>query len=692
MRFIKLIVLATLLASLAAAQANPPELEKTNPAEMPKQVPGFDANAIDKAIQPCQNFYQYACGNWLKNNPIPADKASYGRFTELFDRNRAVLRQILEQASAADPKRSAVEQKIGDYYASCMDVKAIDAKGLEPVQSELDRINEMRSKSDLPAELAHLHNVGVDALFNLVSQQDAKNSEMMIAAVFQGGQGLPERDFYFKDDPKSQEQRNQYVAHIRKMFELLGDKPDDAQVEATTVMSIETALARSSFKHQDVRDPSKTYHMTTVAELAKTDPGFNWKQYLADRQLGNIQDLNVAVPPFVTGLQDELSDVSLTDWKAYLRWQLVHSQAMELPSAFDKENFHFFGTVLRGTQEQEARWKRCVSATDGDLGEALGQQYVEVAFGPDAKARTMKMIDALEAALHNDIETLPWMSADTKKQALVKLQAIARKIGYPEKWRDYSTLAIVRGDALGNSLRSNQFEDHRQLAKVGHPVDRAEWEMTPPTVNAYYDPQMNNINFPAGILQPPFFDKSMDDAVNFGGIGAVIGHELTHGFDNEGSQFDPQGNLRDWWTPADKKEFEKRTGCIENEYSNFVALKDPENPKNDVHLNGKMTLGENTADNGGLRIALMALTDTLKGKSQPEIDGYTPDQRLFLAWGQIWCTNYRPDAARVQALSNEHSLAEYRVNGVVENMPEFDKAFSCKQSDAMVPQNACRVW
>ena len=325
------------------------------------------------------------------------------------------------------------------------------------------------------------------------------------------------------------------------------------------------------------------------------------------------------------------------------------------------------------------------------MGEALGQQYIDVAFGPDAKARTLKMIDALEAALHNDIETLSWMSPETKKQALVKLQAIARKIGYPEKWRDYTKLSIVRGDALGNSLRANQFEDHRQLAKVGHPVDRAEWEMTPPTVNAYYDPQMNNINFPAGILQPPFFDKGIDDAVNFGGIGAVIGHELTHGFDNEGSQFDPQGNLRDWWTPSDKKEFEKRTGCVQEEYSKFL-VKDPENPKNDVHLNGKMTLGENTADNGGLRIALMALTDTLKGKPQPEIDGYTPDQRLFLAWGQIWCTNYRPDAARVQALSNEHSIAEFRVNGVVQNMPEFDKAFSCKQGDKMVSENACRVW
>jgi endothelin-converting enzyme/putative endopeptidase len=364
---------------------------------------------------------------------------------------------------------------------------------------------------------------------------------------------------------------------------------------------------------------------------------------------------------------------------------------MELPSAFDKENFRFFGSVLRGTKEQEPRWKRCVSATDNDLGEALGQQFVEVAFGPDAKARTLKMIDALQTALHDDIEHLPWMTDETKKQALVKLQAIARKIGYPDKWRDYSTLNIVRGDALGNSLRSNEFEDHRQLAKVGHPVDRAEWEMSPPTVNAYYDPQMNNINFPAGILQPPFFDKNIDDAVNFGGIGAVIGHEMTHGFDNEGSQFDPQGNLRDWWTPTDKKEFEKRTQCVDDEYSKFV-VKDPENPKNDVHVNGRMTLGENTADNGGLRIALMALNDTLKGKTPENIDGYTPEQRAFLAWGQIWCTNYRPDAARLQTLSNEHALGPYRVNGVVENMPEFEKAFSCKAGDPMVSENACRVW
>ena len=690
MRCLKFLMLALLLSSFAGAQASSAD-SKSGPAEMPKLVPGFDVNAIDKSAQPCQDFYQYSCGNWLKSNPVPADKASYGRFTELFERNRAVLHQILEKASANDAGRNAVQQKIGDYYASCMDVPAIDAKGLAPAQAELDRINAMKSKADLAPELARLHDMGVNALFELDSQQDAKNSEMMIAAVYQGGQGLPERDFYFNTDPKSQNQRNEYVAHIRKMFELMGDKPDDAQLEATTVMSIETALARSSFKRQDVRDPSKTYHPTKVADLAKSDPAFDWKQYLAGRELGKIDWLNVAVPPFITGMQDELENVSLADWKTYLRWQLVHSQAMELPSAFDEENFHFFGTVLRGTKEQEPRWKRCVSATDGDLGEALGQQYVAETFGPDAKARTMKMIDALETALHDDIQTLPWMSDETRKQALVKLQAIARKIGYPDKWRDYSTLNVVRGDALGNSLRANQFEDHRQMAKVGHPVDRAEWEMTPPTVNAYYDPQMNNINFPAGILQPPFFDKSIDDAVNFGGIGAVIGHELTHGFDNEGSQFDPQGNLRDWWTPTDKKEFEKRTQCVDDEYSKFV-VKDPENSKNDVHVNGRMTLGENTADNGGLRIALMALEDTMRGKQAGNVDGFTPEQRLFLAWGQIWCTNYRPDSARLQTLSNEHALGPYRVNGVVENMPEFEKAFSCKKGDSMVSENACRVW
>jgi predicted metalloendopeptidase len=700
MRHLKLILFPALLCCLSFAQQQPetppqqpaetPEQAKL-PAETPKLLPGFDINAIDKSVEPCQDFYQYACGTWLKDNPVPADKASFGRFTELFDRNREILHQILEKYSNPANQKTPVEQKIGDYYAACMDTKAINDKGLAPIQPELDRINAMKTKADLPAELAHLHSIGVDALFGFDSEQDFKNSNMMIAGTYQAGQGLPERDYYFKTDDKSLEQRNQYVYHIRKMLELLGDKPETAATEAATVMAIETNLAAHSLTRADARDPQNIYHFKSVAELQQMDPSFDWKKYLADRDV-NIKDLNVAMPGFVEGMQKALDNYSLDDWKTYLRWQLVHSQAMFLPEAFDKENFHFYGTVLRGTKEQEVRWKRCVSSTDGDLGEALGQKYVEETFGAQGKARTLKMIKALEVALKEDITNLDWMSDTTKKQALIKLDAIANKIGYPEKWRDYSKLNIVRGDALGNSLRANAFEEHRQLAKIGKPVDKLEWQMTPPTVNAYYDPQMNNINFPAGILQPPFYDNKMDDAVNFGGIGAVIGHELTHGFDNQGSQFDAEGNFKNWWTPEDHKEFTKRTDCIVNEYNDFIAYKDPNNPKNDIHTNGKLTLGENTADNGGLRIAIMALENTLAGQSHKEVDGYTPEQRAFLSWGQIWCTNYRPDAARTQALSNEHSIAPQRVNGVVSNMPEFEKAFSCKRGDPMVRENACHVW
>jgi predicted metalloendopeptidase len=700
MRHLKMILFPALLCCLSFAQQQPetppqqpaetPEQAKL-PAETPKLLPGFDINAIDKSVEPCQDFYQYACGTWLKDNPVPADKASYGRFTELFDRNREILHQILEKYSNPANQKTPVEQKIGDYYAACMDTRAINDKGLAPIQPELDRINAMKTKADLPAELAHLHSIGVDALFGFDSEQDFKNSNMMIAGTYQAGQGLPERDYYFKTDDKSLEQRNQYVYHIRKMLELLGDKPETAATEAATVMAIETNLAAHSLTRADARDPQNIYHFKSVAELQQMDPSFDWKKYLADRDV-NIKDLNVAMPGFVEGMQKALDNYSLDDWKTYLRWQLVHSQAMFLPEAFDKENFHFYGTVLRGTKEQEVRWKRCVSSTDGDLGEALGQKYVEETFGAQGKARTLKMIKALEVALKEDITNLDWMSDTTKKQALIKLDAIANKIGYPEKWRDYSKLNIVRGDALGNSLRANAFEEHRQLAKIGKPVDKLEWQMTPPTVNAYYDPQMNNINFPAGILQPPFYDNKMDDAVNFGGIGAVIGHELTHGFDNQGSQFDAEGNFKNWWTPEDHKEFTKRTDCIVNEYNDFIAYKDPNNPKNDIHTNGKLTLGENTADNGGLRIAIMALENTLAGQSHKEVDGYTPEQRAFLSWGQIWCTNYRPDAARTQALSNEHSIAPQRVNGVVSNMPEFEKAFSCKRGDPMVRENACHVW
>lgn len=471
------------------------------------------------------------------------------------------------------------------------------------------------------------------------------------------------------------------------MFKLLGDSPQKAAAEANTVMTIETALAKGSMDRVLRREPANIYHKMTMQEWQALSPSFSWPRYITDAGAPTFTSLNVVSPDFFKALNQELHDVSLDDLKTYLRWHIVHTAAGRnvLPDAFVNENFNFFGKMLRGAKELQARWKRCVGATDRDLGEALGQAYVAKTFPPEAKERTLKMVHALEEALRQDITNLPWMTDATKKQALIKLEAIRNKIGYPDKWRDYSTLKIERGDALGNAMRSTEFEFERQLHKIGKARDTQEWEMTPPTVNAYYDPTENDINFPAGILQPPFYDFKGDDGVNFGGIGAVIGHELTHGFDDQGRQFDKEGNLKDWWTAEDAKAFEQRAQCLVDEYSSFVAV-------DDVHVNGKLTLGENTADNGGLRIADMALQSALAGKQTEKIDGFTPEQRLFLGWGQIWCQNMSDQMSRLLALTNEHSPGQYRVNGVVRNMPEFQKAWNCKAGQPMAPENACRVW
>jgi endothelin-converting enzyme/putative endopeptidase len=646
---------------------------------------GIDISALDRSADPCTDFYQYACGNWMKKNPIPPDQAIWGRFSELEERNRAILRGILEKAAADDPKRDAVTQKIGDFYASCMDEKTIDAKGAGPIRPELERIAALPDKEALAAEIVRLHERGVDALFSFGSGQDFKDSSQVIAQADQGGLGLPDRDYYFKDDPKSMELRKQYVAHVAKMFELLGQAPAAAAAQARTVMEIETGLAQGSLDVTARRDPARVYHKMTAKELAALSPAFAWPRYSAGVGAPQSQGLNVAVPEFFKQMQTLLEARPLADWKTYLTWRLVHAAAPLLPDAFVNANFDFYGRTLTGAKQLRPRWKRCVAYTDGDLGEALGRKYVELTFGAQGKERTLKMVDALEKALGQDIEQSDWMTQATKQKALEKLHAVANKIGYPDKWRDYSSVAIVRGDALGNDERATIFEFHRQLAKIGKPVDHSEWDMTPPTVNAYYNPLVNNINFPAGILQPPFYDNQADDAVNFGAIGAVIGHELTHGFDDEGRQFDAKGNLEDWWTPQDSSEFDKRAACFEKEYSGFTAV-------DDVKLNGKLTLGENTADNGGLRIAHMALMAVLAGKTVPEIDGFTPDQRFFLGWGQIWCQNARDEVLRLQASVNPHSPGRERVNGVVQNMPEFSKAFACHAGQPMVRQPACRVW
>lgn len=648
-------------------------------------TPGFDIGAIDKSADPCVDFYQYACGTWMANNPIPADQSSWGRFDELAERNRVILRGILEKSSVNDPKRSAIEQKIGDYYASCMDEKMIEEKGTTPLQPELNRIAVLPSKAALVNELVRLHSMGVDAVFNFSSGQDFKDSTQVIAQADQGGLGLPDRDYYFKEDAKSVELRKQYVAHVQKMFQLLGDPADKATAKAQVVMDIETALAKGSLDLVSRRDPNKVYHKLSKQQLVSLSPSLSWPKYFEGVGAPPIQSLNVAVPEFFKQLETLLNKTGLADWKTYLTWHLLHSQAPLLPSAFVNEHFEFYGKTLTGAKELRPRWKRCVAFTDGDLAEALGQKYVDQTFAVEGKQRTLQMVQALEKALAKDITELDWMTPATKQKALEKLHAITNKIGYPEKWRDYSSVKIVRGDALGNSARATRFEFHRQLAKIGKPVDRTEWLMSPPTVNAYYDPQMNNINFPAGILQPPFYDNNMDDAVNLGGIGAVIGHELTHGFDDEGRQFDAKGNLRDWWTEKDAQEFEKRAACIAEEYSGFDAV-------DDVKINGKLTLGENTADNGGVRVAYMALRDALTRVRVREIDGFTPEQRLFLGYGQIWCQNRTDQVARMRAATDPHSPSKYRVNGVVSNMPEFQTAFGCKVEQPMVRQNACRVW
>jgi predicted metalloendopeptidase len=651
-------------------------------------VPSFDAAALDKSADPCVDFYQYACGGWNKNNPVPADQPIWGRFDELAERNRQILRGILEKAASQTAGRTPNQQKIGDYYASCMDEAAINKKGVAVLKPEFERIDAVKDKSELPGLVAHLHGQGINVLFNFYSGADFKNAKEVIGQADQGGLSLPDRDYYLKDDPKSLELRKAYLQHLTNIFKLLGDSPEQALAHAGAVMRIETALAQGAMDRVERRDPEKVYHKLTQQEWQALAPSFSWPRYLAGLNAPRFSSLNVAVPDFFKALDAELKSASLDDLKTYMKYHLVRSQSEFLPTVFVDANFNFYGKTLTGTKELRPRWKRCTLSADGDLGEALGQAYVETAFPPQAKERTLKMVQALEDALRTDIQGLPWMTEATKKQALIKLQAIENKIGYPNKWRDYSALKIVPGDALGNSLRANDFEVHRQLNKIGKPLDKQEWQMTPPTVNAYYDSSENDINFPAGILQPPFYDFKADDAVNFGGIGAVIGHELTHGFDDQGAQFDAAGNLHNWWTADDEKAFKERTQCLVNEYDGFVAV-------DDVHVRGSLTLGENTADNGGVRIALMALLASIAADQQrvpAKIGDYTPEQRLFLGWGQVWCQNQTPEIARLLANVNEHSPGQFRVNGVVSNMPEFQKAWGCKAGQPMVRANACRVW
>ncbi|UWZ86638.1 M13 family metallopeptidase [Occallatibacter riparius] len=677
----------------AVAQAQAPSQSQDEKPAPPAETKSFDASAIDKTADPCTDFYQYACGNWIKNNPIPADQVRWGSFNMLAERNRYLLWKELD-AAANNPK-TPLQKKYGDYYAACMNTDLIDQKGIEPLKSPLDQIAALKSTKDIATVVSALEKQGDGVpLFRFGVQQDQKDSTKQIAGVMQAGLSLPDRDYYLVDNKRFNTIRDQYRAHVTKMFTLAGDSPDQAAKEADAVIAIETALAKVSTPRVDLRDPEKRYHIYTVADFQKLTPDFDFSVYFKDIDVRHFDTLNVATPDFFKGLNEQIASQPIDAWKSYLRWHTIHSTASELPKSFRDENFEFFGKTLAGQKEQTPRWKQCTAQTDRALGEAVGQDWVKENFPPKAKASMDKLVAALDKALADDIKTLPWMSDETKKAAEAKLELYRNKIGYPEKWRDYSALTVKRDDALGNARRTDVFDRNYNLNKLGKPVDEKEWGMTPPTVNAYYSPSNNDINFPAGILQPPFFDPNIDPAVNFGGIGVVIGHEMTHGFDDQGSKYDGHGNLREWQTADDRQKFNERTDCEVKEYNGFETA-----PAHDgiaaQNLNGKLTLGENTADNGGLRIAYMALLDTLAqdGKSiDDKIDGYTEAQRFFIGFAQVWCSNQTEQSARQLALTDPHSPGKWRTNGSVQNFDGFAKAWNCKKGQPMYPENACRVW
>ena len=652
-------------------------------------IPGLDKSVMDTTADPCVDFYQYSCGNWSKLHPIPSDSPYSDEFYNLEQYNQQVLHGILEKAATNDPSRDANTRKIGDYYASCMDEAAVQQKGLEPLQPELDRINGLTSKEQLPELLAHYQLINVNAFLGFGSQEDFKDATRTIAVASQNGLGLPEKDYYFRTGAKDEEIRKQYLRHITNILKLLGGSETQAASDAAAIMKLETALAKVSLDVTAQRDPHNIYHMMPVKELQALTPTFNWHHLYSTTESPAFTEINVAEPEFFPGMNQVIAETDLATIRAYLRWQLVNSiTGSILPKALDEEEFDFYERKLLGTPEQEARWKRCVRNTDRALPEALGKAYVDQQFPEASKDKAMRMIHDIEAAMDRDIDSLDWMSAASETRAKEKLHLIANKVGYPNHWRDYSKLEIVRGDAFRNNLRAVEFESRRQLAKIGKPVDRDEWITSTPTVNAFYNPSMNDINFPAGVMQPAFFDTTQPDALNYGHIGLFMGHEITHGFDDQGRQFDGHGNLEDWWTKEDSDKFDQKAQCIVDEYAQFSV--------GDTKLNGKLTLGENTADNGGMRLAYMAFLARaaqdgieLKNKSA---DGYTPVQQFFLGFAQDWCSQWRPEFERVVATTNPHSPDRFRANGVLVNMPEFGKAFGCKVGQPMTSAKACRVW
>jgi putative endopeptidase len=649
---------------------------------------GLNPAQFDKTCKPCEEFFKYVNNTWMKENPIPGAYPSWGRLSELNERNREILHQILEESAAMKTAApGSVDQKIGDYYSACMDTTKIDAAGIHTIDPELDRISKISDIPSLEAEVAHLQSVGAHTMFGFGAIQDFKDSTVQTGGAFQGGIGLPDRDYYLKTDDRSVGIRDAYHKHLVKMFGLMGDAPERAEVGANIVIGIETKLATASKVRAELRDPAKNYNRMTPQELAALTPHFDWAVYFRALGFPNIGSVNIGQKDFFQALDTRMTDVSLADWKVYLRWHLVHTAAPYIAKPFVDENFDFFGRVLTGTTEQLPRWKRCVANTDREIGEAVGQKFVARTFPPAAKARALSLVHQLIDALREDITTLPWMSPATRTQALEKLNAIMLKIGYPDTWRDYSALHVDRGSYVMNNFHAEEFEFRRDLAKIGKPVDRTEWQLTPSTLNAYYNPLLNEIVFPAAILQPPIFDAQADDALNFGAMGAVIGHEMTHGFDDSGRQFDAKGNLRDWWTPEDAKNYLARAECVQKQFDAFVV-------EPGLNENGKLVLGESIADLGGLTIAFAALEKSLTGKPTTLLEGFTPQQRFFLAYGRVWGQNNRPEYERLLVTTDPHPLGRFRVAGPLANMPSFAAAFSCKAGDPMVrPEDQrCRIW
>ena len=658
-------------------------------ADNPQQsvVAGFDFSNIDRSVSACEDFNKFANGGWMTKNPIPGAYSAWGRFTQLDEQNTNVLHDILEGLLKGKPKPGN-EQKIADFYGVCMDEARIEADGIKPLEPELERIAKISDPLSLQDKIANLHAHRIPAVFGFGASQDFKDSTQIIAQLVQGGLGLPDRDYYLSDDAKNKATRAEYEKHVARTFELMGDAPDLAAKQASTVIKIETKLAENSITRIQRRNPEANYHPMTKGALIGLTPDFDWGRYFRNINLPEVGTVNVGQPDFFKAASKLLKEMSLEDWKVYLRWHLVNAASSTLSSKFVEESFNFNGKYLQGTTEMLPRWKRCVASTDRALGEALGQLYVSKTFTPQAKERARTMVANLVAALKDDLTTLNWMSDETRKKAIAKLEAYVRKIGYPDKWRDYEALRVNRGAYYNNAIAAGEFDFRRNLGKIGKPVDRTEWGMSPPTVNAYYNPQFNEIVFPAGILQPPFYDPKADDAFNYGGMGAVIGHEMTHGFDDQGARFDANGNLVMWWTPDDYKKFTDRTNCVVKQFDSFEV-------EPGLFQKGQLVVGESVADLGGLTVAFAAYQKSIEGKPRPkDINGFTPEQRFFLGWAQIWAQNIRPEAARLRNATDPHPLGRFRVNGPLSNMPQFASAYACKEGDGMVrpPDKRCQIW